>query len=367
MAFSPTMNNNYFGGNSVGLTMRGPVSASTWTISDNNVLGTINIGSSAALHAEKLTSGLTLTGNSIQGGSLTLVANQSALTGSTTSFTNNIIAGQTTLNLSSSAALLANNIINDSNFTLTNQFYSSSLGLGSVSLNRNNIGGQNNAIIISGSLPAGTTTANSISDNFIFGAANTIYIDVANARVSGSNAYINIIRTGLMGNNLIVSGSSLISDPSTLGSVFVGRYNANDSIRNRSSDTVFAVGTGNSTTRKTGFLIDSGSNSSFEGSLTVSGSTTLSGSVKVASTFQLQLPTGSNQQVGTATLDGANPGTVTVSNSLVTANSIIMLSKQTLTNSHMAAVSSKGAGTFTITSNGNGDTDTVGYVIWNNS
>jgi hypothetical protein len=44
-----------------------------------------------------------------------------------------------------------------------------------------------------------------------------------------------------------------------------------------------------------------------------------------------------------------------------------MVSKQTLTNAHSVAISSKGAGTFTITSTGNGDSDTVGYVIWNNS
>ena len=95
----------------------------------------------------------------------------------------------------------------------------------------------------------------------------------------------------------------------------------------------------------------------------------VSGSLKVASTFELNLPTGSNQQAGTAVLDGANPGEVTVSNSKVTANSIIMLTKQT--NDHPNAgpvvVSSKGAGTFTITSNHNGDTDTVGWFIINNS
>ena len=163
MAFSPTMNNNYFGGNSTGLTMRGPVSSSTYTISANNVLGTINIGSSATLNAEKLTSGLTLTGNSIAG-TLNIIANQSALTGSTTSLANNIIAATITLNLSSSAVAMSNNIINDSNFTFTNQFYTGSLGVGSVALNRNNIGGQGNSIIVSGSLPAGTTTIPSLSD-----------------------------------------------------------------------------------------------------------------------------------------------------------------------------------------------------------
>ena len=95
----------------------------------------------------------------------------------------------------------------------------------------------------------------------------------------------------------------------------------------------------------------------------------VTGSVSIAPTHQVRFATGSNQQAGTAVLDGGNPGTVTVSNSLVTANSIIMLTKQT--NNHPNAgpvnVSSKGAGTFTITSNHNGDADTVGYFIINNS
>jgi hypothetical protein len=84
---------------------------------------------------------------------------------------------------------------------------------------------------------------------------------------------------------------------------------------------------------------------------------------------QLYLPSGSNKQTGIATLDGGNPGTVTVSNSNVTANSIIMLTKQT--NNHPNAgpvvVSSKGSGTFTITSNHNGDTDVVAFMIINPS
>ena len=94
----------------------------------------------------------------------------------------------------------------------------------------------------------------------------------------------------------------------------------------------------------------------------------VTGSVSIAPTHQVRFATGSNQQAGTAVLDGGNPGTVTVSNSLVTANSIIMVSKQTLAHTNgYVAVSSKGAGTFTITSNHNGDTDTVGYFIINNS
>jgi hypothetical protein len=77
--------------------------------------------------------------------------------------------------------------------------------------------------------------------------------------------------------------------------------------------------------------------------------------------------TGSNQQAGTATLNGANPSTVTVSNSLVTSNSIIMLTKQTLGNAHSVAITAKSGGSFTITSTGNGDSDVVGWFIINNS
>jgi hypothetical protein len=83
---------------------------------------------------------------------------------------------------------------------------------------------------------------------------------------------------------------------------------------------------------------------------------------------QLYLPSGSNKQTGIATLDGGNPGTVTVSNSNVTANSIILITKQTLAHSNgYVAVSSKGSGTFTITSNHNGDNDVVAFMIINAS
>ena len=94
------------------------------------------------------------------------------------------------------------------------------------------------------------------------------------------------------------------------------------------------------------------------GSVSITGSATITGDVKFAS--------GSNTTMGTAVLDGGNPGTVTVSNSLVTANSLIFLTKQTLNHPNgYVAVSSKGSSTFTITSNHNGDSDTVAYLIIN--
>lgn len=89
----------------------------------------------------------------------------------------------------------------------------------------------------------------------------------------------------------------------------------------------------------------------------VSGSLTVTGGINYAS--------GSNTTVGTVALNNGNPSTASISNSLVTANSLIFLTKQTLTNAHSVAVSSKGSGTFTITSSGNGDSDIVAYQIIN--
>ena len=281
MTISPTMNNNYFGGNSTTLIMRGPVSSSTYTISANSILGTVSIGSSDANHARGIQSGLTLTGNEIQG-TLTLIANKANLS-SSLSFTNNILNGALSLNVNSSSVAMSNNNINDGNLTLNNNFFSSSAGVGSVTISGNNIGGASNTITIQGTQPAGTTNGIFLNANTILGGQNTLFVDPTNTTVIGSNAYHSANRTIIGGNNLIISASSLAGDNNTVGSAYFGRYNANDGIRNKTSEIVFAVGTGNSTTRKTGFLIDSGSNTFVEGTLNVSGSSSLTGSLTVTS------------------------------------------------------------------------------------
>ena len=166
----------------------------------------------------------------------------------------------------------------------------------------------------------------------------------------GTNPPLEFKRGMQVTGSLSVTGSGTIN-----GSAIVTANQTGSFIRN--------FGAGSNPLEFTYDLGNGGSNSGF-----FSPPTSLTGSVRIASNSQLTLPTGSNQQAGTAVLNGGNPGTVTVSNSLVTANSIIMVSKQTLaqTNGYVA-VSSKGAGTFTITSNHNGDDDTVGWFIINNS
>ena len=277
MTFSPTMTGNIGTGT---YTFRGPVSSSAWNISNNLNNGTVLIGQTAANNAEKLVSGLTMTTNVIPG-TVSIVANGAALTGSMT-FVSNFVAGGATITAASSSVSMVNNIINDPTFVLTNNHFSSSVGLGSVTVSRNNIGGQANSVIVVGSQPAGTTNGTSYSDNFIGGGSNTLFGDVANSRVVGANAYHSAVRNMIFGNNLIVSASSLLTDPSSHGSAFFGRFNSLNGNADMTAETIFAVGTGTSTTtRKTGFLIDSGSNTFVEGTLNVSGATTLNGNLIV--------------------------------------------------------------------------------------
>ena len=299
MGFSPTMNLNTGGGVYI---FRGPVSSSAWTLNTNLNLGTITIG---ATNAEKLTSGLTLSSNTVQG-TISLNATSAFLTGSTTTFSNNSVNGGVTLTLNQSAASLNNNIINDSGFTLTNNYFSASAGLGLVSFNRNNVGGQSNTLSVTGSQPAGTTNGTSYSDNFIGGGGNILFADVSTARVSGLNAYHSAIRNMIFGSNLIVSASSLLGDTTTHGSAFFGRFNSVTGNSDMTAETIFAVGTGTSTSnRKTGFLIDSGSNSFFEGAVSISGSLLLNGTSVAGIATGSFATTGSNFFNGNQRITGS--------------------------------------------------------------
>jgi hypothetical protein len=269
MAFSPAMNTNLGPGTVI---MRGPVSSSTYTISSNLIQGTINIGSSAVSNAEKLVSGLTMTGNSVIG-NLSITANKEFLSASMT-VNNNTIGGTVTLNAaSSSISFFSNNIVADNAFTFTNNYYTGSVGSVGPQANRNFIIGTSNTFLATGVADLGGTL--NYVNNVIGGGSNTIFVNATSASTS-AQFYNSIV----YGNTLIVSASS--NSSTTNGSAFFGRYNSNDSRRNSTAGTIFAVGTGTSTgARKTGFLIDSGSNTFVEGTFNVSGSSTFTGSVIV--------------------------------------------------------------------------------------
>ncbi len=97
------------------------------------------------------------------------------------------------------------------------------------------------------------------------------------------------------------------------GSAFFGRWNAEDGNRALSAETIFAVGTGNSgsagITRKTGFLIDSGSNTFVEGTLNVSGASSLNGNLIITGSLTASL------QQGYVWVGNANGITTTVATS----------------------------------------------------
>jgi hypothetical protein len=122
----------------------------------------------------------------------------------------------------------------------------------------------------------------------------------------------------------------------------------------------------------TGSLQLNGNNLATLGSNTFTSTQIVSSSIYIApnsNSNQLYLPSGSNKQTGIFVLNGGNPGTATISNSQVNANSLIFLTKQSNANSGNGTVSvtSKGSGTFSVTSDHNGDADTVAFMIINAS
>jgi len=280
MAFSPTMNNNYFGGNSTALIMRGPVSSSTYTISGNILQGAVTIGSSAALNAEKAVAGFSMTGNSVNG-TFSFIANRT-LHKQTNQIQNNLMTA-TTLTAASSSIVYNNNI---GGITVTNN---ASGGLvanvaDTLYVVNNLFVGSSNTITATGSQDTGDAQGMSflrqVEQNQILGASNGVNLPYA---PTGSNS---LNQTMIAGYNLGVTGSNASSFSGLTqngGSAFFGRNNAQDGNRAQSAQTIFAIGTGDTTTRKTGFLIDSGSNTYVEGTLNVSGSTSLTGSLTIQS------------------------------------------------------------------------------------
>ena len=191
--------------------------------------------------------------------------------------TGNINTSYGAINLVASAsAITANTNISPSTITVTNRAWSGSIGSGSLGFATNLVMGATNTYTISGS-NTGTLAAISAANNSILGRNNTIFTDTTNR-----GNYIAFNSNVIGGGFLIMTGSNN-NVSNEVGGAHFGRYNANDGIRNTTGENIFSVGTGTSTTRKTGFLIDSGSNSYFEGTLNVSGSTAMTGSLAVSS------------------------------------------------------------------------------------
>jgi hypothetical protein len=338
MQFSPGINNNYLAGQ---LTIRGPVSSSAYSIITNNLLSTISIGTSAANHAQGIVSGLTMNTNNINA-ALNIVANRTNTT-QNTSITANQILGATTLNMNSSSILLTGNLIGGVT-TITNNTTGSNRvsPLGNASYVAQNIMMGSTTIIASGSNDPNDTTDTDTNANIvrslIIGNSNLIQLQ---GGPTGSNS---LSATSILGNGLIVTGSSPNpvfnpNVPAIYGSAFVGRFNAVDGNRALSAQTIFAVGTGTSTTRKTGFLIDSGSNTFVEGTFNVSGSTSLNGDLIITGSLTASLQQGyvwvgdsTGKTVTVATSSFGGGGTINTG-SFATTGSNSFNGNQTITGS----------------------------------
>jgi len=299
--------------------------------SNFNNNGTITINAASASVTE-ITSGLsgsgtvTIQNNGNFGGTITITSPRTLLTTSTQNANSNILAAGavTVTNISSSAQVNANNNIGASSFiysnagaaglglhtfvgsmstnigamnliasasaiqsgfnisptsmTVTNRMWSGSLGAGNLTFNNNQIQGASNTYTATGSYGGTTGTGATMLANGIFGASNTLFTNV-----EGRGNYTDFRNNLIGGTFLILTGSNNIFTTGSGGGYF-GRFNANDGIRNGTGENILVVGTGTSAdNRKTGFLIDSGSNTFVEGSFNVSGSSSLTGSLIVSS------------------------------------------------------------------------------------
>jgi len=275
------------------MTIRGPVSSSVWDIKGNVITQQLNIGTSAANHAQGLVSGL-FVNNCYIGSNLSVIANRSNTTQQST-ISNSNFAGAVSLNMNSSSIDFVNNTTAGGTITINNNTTGSAraTATNNAAYIAANIFGGNTTITLSGSNDPNdaqdTDYNGGVVRNLILG--NGIGVRV-NTGLTGSNA---LAATAIIGNSLIVTGSSqnpVTTGGTNLGSAFFGRYNAVDGNRALSAQTVFAVGTGTSSFRKTGFLIDSGSNTFVEGTLNVSGATSLNGNLIVTGSLTASLGQG---------------------------------------------------------------------------
>jgi hypothetical protein len=286
--FSPIIANNYFGVSATPLLYRGPVSSSAVVV-NNNVFagGQVLFGPNTGSNFERAVSGLAFNNNVINSSGITLTAAKTPLSGAV-SVTNSNIGGALTLNMDSSSINMIGSIV-QGNLTVNNSYFPSTYNANTAIFGINsllNIGP--NTIFASGSnstFPSGRQVVAST----MLGGFNSL-----SASLNGDNTNVN--STHLIGQGLVALGTN--SRPAAIfgadwGSTFVGRWNSIDGLKSQTAENVFVVGAGTSNTaRKNALLIDSGSNSFFEGTLNVSGATSLNGDLNITGSLTASLQQG---------------------------------------------------------------------------
>jgi hypothetical protein len=260
--------------------------------------------------------------------------------------TSNNIGGTVSLNADSASITLANNTIQNPGLRIDNSYYNAAATGGGNALALvagSAIFGNNTTIYASGSNTT-ASTPRQFQSNLLAGTFNS-----ASLNLNGDNS--NIHSTVIIGHGLNVTGSSNLvtgapARNNTFGSAFFGRLNAEDGNRARTAETVFAVGTGTTTTRKTGFLIDSGSNTFIEGTLNVSGSsqfngnTTITGSLILSSSAAIELDVIGNVSVtGSINVNSGSYNGQAVTNITPVSSSLLpVLNMVTLTTAEYALI-----------------------------
>jgi hypothetical protein len=283
LTYSPTISNNY--ANNI-IRFRGPASSSAWTFNNNIVNANFNIGNADATSANQAIAGGTIS-NNILIASINYNAYTTPLSASAT-FQANLVVGAATLTSFSSSIQANNNIFNGNSFAVNNSYFgtASTNAAQRLGLQYNVFGGINSSTLTA----SGSNTTAAYNREVIGNTTNGSGI-LLGAVLNGDNS--NLYSTLVHGSNLTVTGSSAYNTYQTAGSTFIGRNNDRNGTRASSGETIFAVGTGTSTSnRKTGFLIDSGSNTFIEGTLNVSGSTSFNGAVNITGSLTSSLTEG---------------------------------------------------------------------------
>ena len=265
---------------------RGPVSSSTWAFNNNILHGGLNVGSTDSTPANQAIAGGSM-GNNILIAGLNYNAYTTPLLASA-NFTNTLVVGPTTLTAFSSSIQANNNIFNGNQFAVNNSYFgtASTNAAQRLALAYNVFGGLNSSTLTASGSNTSTSAAREVIGNTTNGSGNLLGVVL-----NGDNS--NLYSTLIHGSNLTVTGSNAYNTYATAGSTFIGRNNSVNGTAARSGETIFAVGTGTGTSvRKTGFLIDSGSNTFIEGTLNVSGSTSFNGAVNITGSLTSSLTEG---------------------------------------------------------------------------
>jgi cytoskeletal protein CcmA (bactofilin family) len=337
LTYSPTISSNY--ANSV-IRFRGPASSSAWTFNNNIVNGNLNLGNADATSANQA-----IAGGQINTNILLAAVNYNAYTTPLVAqaiFSSNLSVGNSTLTAFSSSINAQNNIFVGNTFTVNNRYFgaSSTAAAQRLSLQNNIFGGLATPTLSADG--SNTTAANprEVHGNTTNGSQLAIGVVL-----NGDNS--NLYSTLIHGSNLTVTGSNAYNTPASAGSTFIGRNNDRNGTKASSGETIFAVGTGTGTgARKTGFLIDSGSNTFVEGTLNVSGATSINGTLNISGAVS-SAPYALSITSLTASLDASLASTYTLA--LVSGSTThILLSGQKIGQTYNLLVTQPASGTGSI-------------------